>query len=345
MSTNVIQAEYDTLDSIAARFGQQSIMSSALHAQVERSFLTLSQEGWEGRGSAAFASEMQSEVLPALQRLNHALSEAQSVTLQVRDILQEAEEEAARLFGGEGFAGESGNGSGGAAGAADGAGSAGGGGGSLFGAIAGSVIGGAIAGPVGIVAGGIVGWSNIDTGMQIISATLSGTDSAVSYALKHIDDIPLDDAKLLKGIGKGAKVLGYVLDAYEIATGEDKGKEIAGFVGGEIGSYTLGAFFGAVGTAIGGPPGGVVGAFAGGAIGGWVGEWGAEKLYDVAAPAVAPVVEDIGGYVMGAGGAIVEGIGEGISDIGEGISDIGEGISDIGEGISNIGGVIMGGFG
>jgi WXG100 family type VII secretion target len=105
MSTNIIQSEYDTLDSIAARFGQQFEVNSALYSQVERSFLTLSQEGWEGRGSAAFASEMQSEVLPALQRLNHALSEAQSVTLQVRDVLQEAEEEAARLFGGNGAPG------------------------------------------------------------------------------------------------------------------------------------------------------------------------------------------------------------------------------------------------
>jgi WXG100 family type VII secretion target len=102
MSTNVIQADYATLDSIAARFGQQLEVNSALFSQVQRSFLALSQDGWEGRGSTEFAAEMQGEIFPALQRLNHALGEAQAVTLQIKDVLQDAEEEAARLFGGDG---------------------------------------------------------------------------------------------------------------------------------------------------------------------------------------------------------------------------------------------------
>jgi hypothetical protein len=47
-----------------------------------------------------------------VQRLTHALQEAQAVTLEAKAILQQAEEEAQRLFGGEGFVGAPGGGSG-----------------------------------------------------------------------------------------------------------------------------------------------------------------------------------------------------------------------------------------
>ncbi|MCG8352469.1 MAG: WXG100 family type VII secretion target, partial [Chloroflexales bacterium] len=61
----------------------------------------LADGGWEGAGSAAFLAEMQGEIFPALQRFRQALEEARAVTLEAKIILQQAEEEAARVFQGD----------------------------------------------------------------------------------------------------------------------------------------------------------------------------------------------------------------------------------------------------
>ncbi len=118
MSTDVIQAQYDDLATIASRFGQQMDATSDLYHRMIQSYQPLEQGGWQGQGGAAFCNEMQDEVFPAMQRLMVALSEAQMVTLQVRDIIRQAEEEAAGMFGGDGAGGEGGgDGAGGEAGA------------------------------------------------------------------------------------------------------------------------------------------------------------------------------------------------------------------------------------
>lgn len=95
---DVIQAQYENLEGIAQRFGQRAEAHIELHSRVERSFQALEQGGWEGKGAEGFTSEMNGEVFPAMQRLIDGLEEAQSVTLQIKDILQKAEEEAASVF-------------------------------------------------------------------------------------------------------------------------------------------------------------------------------------------------------------------------------------------------------
>lgn len=101
MTSGIIQAQYDELDAVAARFGRQAEASAALRGQVLRGVEALEDGGWEGRGAAAFFSETSSILLPALQRLQEALGEAQAVTLDISALLRAAEEEAAALFSGE----------------------------------------------------------------------------------------------------------------------------------------------------------------------------------------------------------------------------------------------------
>jgi len=67
---------------------------------MRRSVQRLQDGGWEGRGSAAFYAEMSEKVFPATQRLADALRQAQKVTLQISQVLQAAEEDAARPFRG-----------------------------------------------------------------------------------------------------------------------------------------------------------------------------------------------------------------------------------------------------
>jgi WXG100 family type VII secretion target len=101
MSANIVQAQYETLDTIAARFNARAEATTDMHSHIMRGFEALTQDGWEGKGVAAFSTEMHGEIFPAVQRMTHALQEAQAVTLEAKAILQQAEEEAQRLFGGE----------------------------------------------------------------------------------------------------------------------------------------------------------------------------------------------------------------------------------------------------
>jgi WXG100 family type VII secretion target len=56
--------------------------------------------GWVGKGADAFYTEIDQIIHPALRRLHVALCEAQNVTLQISQVMQQAEEEAANLFQG-----------------------------------------------------------------------------------------------------------------------------------------------------------------------------------------------------------------------------------------------------
>ncbi len=105
MPNDIIQAEYDQLATVASRFGAQSEASKQLIAQVRRAMQPLQGGGWQGRGSAAFFAEMNGEMLPAMQRLAAALDQARTVTLQVSDVIRQAEEEASRPFRTDGAAG------------------------------------------------------------------------------------------------------------------------------------------------------------------------------------------------------------------------------------------------
>ncbi|GJM42727.1 MAG: hypothetical protein DHS20C20_30090 [Ardenticatenaceae bacterium] len=103
MPAEIIQAQYEQLDNIANRFGQAAETNATLMQQVNQAVQALQNSGWEGKGSAAFFAEMESTTNPALQRLIHALEEAQTATLEIKQIIQQAEEEASAPFGnGEG---------------------------------------------------------------------------------------------------------------------------------------------------------------------------------------------------------------------------------------------------
>jgi WXG100 family type VII secretion target len=118
MSGDIIQARYEDLDEVARRFVQQSQLTADLRSRVDRAAQALEHGGWEGCGSTAFFAELNTVILPALQRLSQVLEEAQAVTLAASEIMRHAEADAAALFGADG-SGASANGSGPAAGEAD----------------------------------------------------------------------------------------------------------------------------------------------------------------------------------------------------------------------------------
>ncbi|MCB9420412.1 MAG: WXG100 family type VII secretion target [Ardenticatenaceae bacterium] len=107
MSADVVQANYDALDALTQKFGRQAELSEEMYGRVQQAVHALEQGGWEGQGASAFFAEMDGDIYPALQRLINALEEAQSVTREIKQIIQQAEEEAAAPFGGQAAEGSS----------------------------------------------------------------------------------------------------------------------------------------------------------------------------------------------------------------------------------------------
>lgn len=115
MDSEVVQANYDQLEAIARRFGQQAQRIDELRSQLQRSAQPLEQGGWQGRGSAAFFQEMNGQIVPATQRLRLALDQARAVTMQIGELLRRAEQEASAPFRGSSAASTNGAAGGGQA--------------------------------------------------------------------------------------------------------------------------------------------------------------------------------------------------------------------------------------
>ncbi len=93
-----IRADYDRLEQIANQFANQAQAIQQMKQNVRSSMDPLENGGWIGRGSDAFFSEMQGEVLPCTQRLEQALDEANRITRQIINTMKQAEEEACAPF-------------------------------------------------------------------------------------------------------------------------------------------------------------------------------------------------------------------------------------------------------
>src|SRR5687767_8127779 len=105
MASPVIQANYEALDTIALNFGSSAESTEQMLEVIRQYTAAVRDYGWIGLGADAFLQEMDYTVLPTLGRLTGALTEASRLTLQVAHELEQAEDEAAALFGGNGSGG------------------------------------------------------------------------------------------------------------------------------------------------------------------------------------------------------------------------------------------------
>lgn len=102
MSAEIVQAGYDELDQVAAQLGRTAAAAAQLRQKVVRTFEPLEKGGWQGRGAEAFSKEMRTTILPALDRMTRALEAGRAATLEIKGVMQRAEEEAARPFKSDG---------------------------------------------------------------------------------------------------------------------------------------------------------------------------------------------------------------------------------------------------
>jgi WXG100 family type VII secretion target len=94
MPNNISRADYDQLQQIAQRFGLEAHQATMASGDIRSAMQTLQAGDWIGQGAQAFYSEMNTAVLPSLNRLIAALQSAQRTTLAIRAAFQEAEREA-----------------------------------------------------------------------------------------------------------------------------------------------------------------------------------------------------------------------------------------------------------
>jgi WXG100 family type VII secretion target len=97
MAHSFFQLNYDQLASIAKRFREEGEDIAQLHSVTRQRVRDLHKE-WIGDAADKFFDEMETELLPAVQRLAQALFHTQDVTGEIMKIIQEADEETAGYF-------------------------------------------------------------------------------------------------------------------------------------------------------------------------------------------------------------------------------------------------------
>lgn len=98
MTAPTVRADHEVLASIGKRFLLEAGRTRATLRRMSQSVETLRAGDWIGRGATAFFDEMDSEVLPRIQRLESALTRAGELTQQVSRLMTEAEQDAAALL-------------------------------------------------------------------------------------------------------------------------------------------------------------------------------------------------------------------------------------------------------
>lgn len=121
-----VRADYDQLAAISRSFQGEADATQRTLQDLRARLQTLEGGDWVGRGAKAFYGEMNDSVVPALTRLQRALTQAAAVTTKIEKRVRQAEADAARVLDGRSVAqgGPTDSGaSGGAAGGSNGSGS------------------------------------------------------------------------------------------------------------------------------------------------------------------------------------------------------------------------------
>ena len=97
MAKNTFQLNYDEMTSIAKKFKDEGEDIVRLHANTRQRVRDLYKE-WVGEGADKFFDEMETKLLPAVQRLAHALFLSQDAANEIMKIIQSADEETVGFF-------------------------------------------------------------------------------------------------------------------------------------------------------------------------------------------------------------------------------------------------------
>ncbi len=94
MSPEIVQIDYEIVQTIAQRFAKQRDTISQLKSNLAKTVDQLRQD-WQGDAAVAFLTEIHADLFPALDRLQHTFEQAQVVSLEIKKLFEQAEREAA----------------------------------------------------------------------------------------------------------------------------------------------------------------------------------------------------------------------------------------------------------
>ncbi len=93
-----IQANYDELDEISRRFADNADQVRTIERRINDQMEILRSGAWQGQNATVFYNVMDDTLMPGINRLAHALDEAETTTNQVANEMRSAEEEAESIM-------------------------------------------------------------------------------------------------------------------------------------------------------------------------------------------------------------------------------------------------------
>jgi WXG100 family type VII secretion target len=97
MASDRFQAKYDELDQLSGMFSNGGDQVGETMGKLKQAIENI-RDKWIGEGAQKFLQEMESEVLPALGKLQAALNEGSSRTKQMAQMIHDHEQQASNLF-------------------------------------------------------------------------------------------------------------------------------------------------------------------------------------------------------------------------------------------------------
>lgn len=98
MPASTVRSNFDELNNVAGAFSSNSDNIKTMTQDVNSKLEELRSGKWVGKGATKFYKEMDDHVMPSLQRLERALSQASSITKQISKLMKGAEDECSGLF-------------------------------------------------------------------------------------------------------------------------------------------------------------------------------------------------------------------------------------------------------
>lgn len=98
MTASTFRANYDELKQAQNTFNQNAGAIASMNQNLKAQLETLQGGDWIGEAATKFYQEMDSSVMPSLNRLQKALQEAGRITHQIATLVKQAEDDAAGVF-------------------------------------------------------------------------------------------------------------------------------------------------------------------------------------------------------------------------------------------------------
>ncbi len=98
MAAPQVRSDRDQLKQIQNMFNQEAERVENITRDLTSKMDTLQGGDWIGEGANQFYQEMQSQVIPHMNKLRNAMGEAGRTTGQIAQLMQETEDRSSKIF-------------------------------------------------------------------------------------------------------------------------------------------------------------------------------------------------------------------------------------------------------